>query len=140
MYRELLAMVYLCEQLNLTETSQQYQKYADELKAALHEHCWDERDGFYYSVDLNLLPIDPDQVLHQNMPRDWHCLIQRIGFWTGFMAMWAEVATQEQAERIVQEHFYNAKTFNAPYGIRSLSKMELPGAEHDCLAGKRDNY
>lgn len=124
MYRELLAMVYLCNQLNLTETSQQYQKYADELKAALQEHCWDERDGFYYSVDLNLLPIDPDQVLHQNMPRDWHCLIQRIGVWTGFMAMWAEVATPEQAERMVQEHFYNAKTFNAPYGIRSLSKME----------------
>lgn len=124
MYRELLAMVYLCERLNLEETSRQYQHFADGLKAAIREHCWDERDGFYYSVDLNLLPVDPDQVLHQNMPRDWPCLIQRIGVWSGFMAMWAGVATPEQAERMVAEHFQDPKTFNAPYGIRSLSKME----------------
>jgi putative isomerase len=124
MYRELLAMVYLSKQLDLDETAVQYQKYAEDLRESIREHCWDERDGFYYSVDLNLLPVDPDQVLHQNMPRDWHCLIQRIGVWSGFMAMWAEVATQEQAEIMVRKHFYNTETFNAPYGIRTLSRME----------------
>jgi putative isomerase len=44
--------------------------------------------------------------------------------WSGFMAMWAGIATPEQAKRMVEEHFKNEKTFNAPYGIRTLSKME----------------
>ena len=40
------------------------------------------------------------------------------------MALWAGLATPEQAERIVHDHYRNEKTFNAPYGVRSLSKME----------------
>lgn len=124
MYRELLAMVYISNQLKLDVIARKYQKRADDLKAAIRQNCWDERDGFYYSVDLNLLPVDPTQLLHKNMPRDWNSLIQRIGVWSGFMAMWAEVATPEEADRMVKENFYNEKTFNAPYGIRTLSKME----------------
>ena len=68
------------------------------LRAAIHEHCWDERDGFFYSVDLNLLPVESKRTfgLHQGMPRDWPCLIQRIGVWSGFLALWAGIATPEQ--------------------------------------------
>ncbi|MDD4921745.1 MAG: trehalase family glycosidase [Bacteroidales bacterium] len=125
MYKELKAMVYLCKQLNLDEIAPQYEKEANALKAAILENCWDERDGFYYSVDLNLLPVESDSwKLHSGAPRDWNCLIQRIGVWSGFMAMWADIATPEQAKRMVAEHYNNPKTFNAPYGVRSLSKME----------------
>jgi putative isomerase len=38
--------------------------------------------------------------------------------------MWSEVATPEQAKRMVEEHLKNPKTLGARYGIRSLSKME----------------
>jgi putative isomerase len=38
--------------------------------------------------------------------------------------MWCGIATSKQAKRIVKEHYKNKKTFNAPYGIRTLSKME----------------
>ena len=38
--------------------------------------------------------------------------------------MWAGIATPEQAARMVSEHFKNEKTFAAPYGIRTLSKLE----------------
>ncbi len=55
---------------------------------------------------------------------DWDCLIMRIGVWSGFMAMWAGIATPEQAKRMVEEHLKNEKTFCAPYGVRTLSKME----------------
>ena len=34
------------------------------------------------------------------------------------------IATPEQAERMVKEHLLNEKTFCAPYGVRTLSKME----------------
>lgn len=126
MYKELEAMAYLCERLNLGETSLQYRQNAADLKAAIQKHCWDERDGFFYSVDLNLLPVkQPDTFeRHSGMPRDWDCLIMRIGVWSGFLGMWSGIATPEQAERMVKEHFKNEKTFNAPYGVRTLSKME----------------
>lgn len=125
MYKELNAMVYLAKQLKLDEIALQYEKEAKNLKSSILENCWDERDGFFYSVDFNLLPVETDKwKLHGGAPRDWDCLIQRIGVWSGFMAMWADIATPEQAKRIVAEHFKNKNTFNAPYGIRTLSKME----------------
>ncbi len=40
------------------------------------------------------------------------------------MAMWAGIATPEQAERMVKEHYLNPKTFYAVAGVRTLSKME----------------
>ncbi len=126
MYRELLAMTYLCERLSLNEVGLQFSADAAALKAAVQEHCWDERDGFYYSVDLNLVPHrdEPAFTLHSGQLRDWECLIMRIGVWSGFLALWAGIATPEQAKRVAAEHFRNEKTFNAPFGVRSLSKME----------------
>ncbi len=124
MYKELLAMATLAEKLGLAEKQALYADLAEQLRAAVQENCWDERDGFYYSVDINLLPVDPAQPLHSGCPRHWNCLIQRIGVWSGFMAMWAGIATPEQARRMVAEHYKNEKTFAAPYGVRTLSKME----------------
>lgn len=126
MYRELLATVYLCKQLKLDEIANLYQKDADNLKKAIQEFCWDEWLGFFYSVDLNLEPVPTytNPALHMGQPRDWPCLIQRIGVWSGFLALWAEIATQEQAERVVKEHYNNQLTFNAPFGVRTLSKAE----------------
>jgi putative isomerase len=124
MHRELLAMAYLCGCLNLDEVGRQFRTHAEELKEAVREHCWDQRDGFFYNVDLNLRPVDNREWLHRGMPRGWDCLIQRIGVWSGFLALWAEIATPEQAERCVAEHYRNERTFNAPFGVRTLSKME----------------
>ncbi|HBE04028.1 MAG TPA: glycoside hydrolase family 37, partial [Spirochaetia bacterium] len=124
MYKELKALYYLCTCLNLDDTGKQYLKDAEILKNAILEHCWDERDGFFYSVDLNLLSNDKVETLHSGQPRDWDCLIQRIGVWSGFLALWAGVATKEQAERIVTGHYRNSKTFYAQFGVRTLSKME----------------
>lgn len=132
MYKELVAMAYLSGCLNLAEQKARYTSDAENLQTAIRNHCWDERDGFYYSVDLNLLPINNkpgkylglEFVLNSGHPRDYDCLIQRLGVWSGFLAMWTGIATKEQAKRIVEEHYKNEKTFNAPFGIRSLSKME----------------
>lgn len=124
MYKEILALVYLCNCLRMEEIGEQYQKDADQLLHSIQEHCWDERDGFFYSVDLHLLPVSHQYGLHCNQPRHWDCLVQRIGVWTGFMGLWAKIATPAQAERIVAEHYHNSKTFHAPFGVRSLSKME----------------
>lgn len=124
MYKELLATAELANMLGMAEKQGIYEKKADALKNAIQEHCWDERDGFFYNVDINLLPIDPTQKLHSGCPRHWSTLIQRIEVWACFMPMWAGIATEAQAERMVKEHYRNTATFNAPYGVRTLSKME----------------
>ncbi len=99
MLKELEAISYPCRRLELGEIAEHYQKDADDLREPVQEHCWDERDGFFYSVDLNLLPVEAKRTfgLHQGMPRDWPCVIQRIGVWSGFLALWAGLATAEQA-------------------------------------------
>ncbi|MDT8390174.1 MAG: trehalase family glycosidase [Lentisphaeria bacterium] len=124
MFRELEALAYLCECVDLGEVAAQYQKDADDLKAAILEYCWDERDGFFYSVDFNFVDPTLKPRRHGGQKRDWPCLIQRIGVWSGFLALWSGVATKEQAERVIAEHYRNDKTFNAPAGVRTLSKME----------------
>mgnify|MGYP001512252621 FL=1 len=133
MYRELQAMAYLAGCLNLDDIAVSFDKEAAVLKGKVQEHCWDPRDRFYYSVDLNLLPVEkpdikglyPGQLfLHVGQPRDYDCLIQRLSVWSGFMAMWAEIATPEQAKEIVRIHFHDTCSFNAPAGIRTLSPLE----------------
>jgi putative isomerase len=132
MYKELLAMAYVADRLALADEAARYNDMAAVLKKAVQEHCWDEKDGMYYSVDINLLPYtgEPEYifgkpfVLHEGAPRDYPCLIQRLGCWSGFMALWAGIATEQQAERMVKENLMDERTFCAPYGVRTLSKLE----------------
>lgn len=140
MFKELEAMAYICEKLKLSDKADFYRNEAENLKNAVSECCWDERMGFFFSVDFNLLPVDKSQFLHSGAPRHWDFLIQRIESWTGFMALWAGIATKEQAQRIVKEHFYNEKTFSSPSGIRSLAKTEKmytvkPSGNPSCWLG-----
>lgn len=124
MYMELRAVAKLGGLLGLENKRSAYEEKAENLKQAIQEHCWDERDGLFYNVDINLLPIDLTQKLHSGCPRHWSTLIQRIEVWTCFMPMWANIATPEQAERMVKGHYLDERTFHAPYGVRTLSKME----------------
>jgi len=125
MVKELEAMNYLCEKLGISEAGSIYQEEKDCLIKAIREHCYDERDGFFYNVDINLRKIDfeEDPMYHRGMPRHWDCLIQRIDVWSGFMALWSGVATKEQAARVVQR-YRDPKSFNCRGGIRTLSPQE----------------
>jgi hypothetical protein len=133
MYRELLAMEYLSKCLNMGEIGKKYKNEADRLCRAIREHCWDPRDKFYYSVDLNLLPVEKPQVdamhkgdffLHAGQPRNYDCLIQRFSVWSGFLAMWSGIATPEQAKLIVEKQYCDTMSFNSPCGVRTLSPLE----------------
>lgn len=124
MYKELLALSVIAEKLEFKDKAEIYNKKAVELKNAINSYCWDDKDGFYYSVDINLLPINPTQVLHKGAPRHWNCLIQRICVWTGFMAMWAGIADEKQAERMVKENYLNPNLYYANYGVYTLAPVE----------------
>lgn len=132
MYRELLAMAYLAERLSMTGDAKAYRQDAETLRDNIRKYCWDEKDGMYYSVDLNLreytgkpeIIFGKPFVLHEGAPRHYPCLIQRLGSWSGFMALWAGIATPEQAARMVKENLLDERTFWAPYGVRTLSRLE----------------
>ena len=133
MYRELLAMEYLARCLKMESIAEEFSREAKKIRESVREHCWDPRDMFYYSVDLNLLPrerpdikgVEPGNLfLHVGQPRTYDCLIQRLSVWSGFMAMWAGIATKEQAKEMVERHYKDTTSYNAPAGIRTLSPLE----------------
>ena len=138
MYKELQAACFLGETLGVDMSH--YRQEVEALKIAVRTHCYDEKDGFYYSVDLNLLPIDKSAPLHSGAPRHWDCLIQRIGCWSGFLALWSGIATNEQAERMVRENLLDKNAFWAPFGVRTLSRYEkmyavIPSGNPSCWLG-----
>lgn len=125
MIKEMEAMEYLCGALGMPQAGVHYSQEREALTAAVREHCYDERDGFFYNVDLNLREIDfeKDPFFHRGMPRHWDCLIQRIDVWSGFLALWAKAATEEQARRTVMR-YRDTETFNCRAGVRTLSCKE----------------
>lgn len=125
MVKELEAMAYLSGQLGMKDAAALYESEREKLVNSIREHCYDERDGFFYNVDINLREVkfSEGEFYHRGMPRHWECLIQRIDVWSGFMALWAGIATEEQAARVV-ERYRDRKSFNCEAGIRTLSAQE----------------
>jgi putative isomerase len=123
LYRELLAYADLLERSTERVAATEYRRKASDLADAVNTHLWDERDGTYYSADLALRPIDPDDWLHAGAPRSWHSLLLRIDSWSSFVPMWAGLASAEQAVRML-DRINDDRTFRAAYGIRSLSRLE----------------
>ena len=122
MYKEIDAMCYICSLLKVD--NEKYKNEKENLYTAIQKQLWDERNGLFYSADLNLVPVSREKELHSGCPRHWECLIQRIDIWSVFLAMWAGIATEEQAKRMVCENMINKDMFSARYGIRTLSKLE----------------
>jgi putative isomerase len=123
LYRELLAYGYLLEELDRLPDSIRWRRRAQDLADSIDRHCWDERDGTFYSADLALRPIEHGEWLHSGAPRSWSSLLLRVDSWSSFLPMWAGLASQEQAERMV-ERIRDRRTFAANYGIRTLSRLE----------------
>jgi putative isomerase len=123
LYRELLAYAYLIEELGDPTEAIRRRRQAQDLAAAMSTHLWDERDGTFYSADLALRPIDPGDWLHRGAPRSWASLLLRVDSWPSFLPLWAGMASQAQAEAMV-ERVRDPRTFRATYGIRSLSRLE----------------
>lgn len=48
----------------------------------------------------------------------------RILGWSGMLALWAGVASPEQAARMVETHLRNTDTLGCAHGVRTLSRLE----------------
>jgi putative isomerase len=99
---------------------------ADALGVAMRKLCWDPRDRFFYTVDVQcrdrraeLIPAVPP-----GMAMSWQSLPLRIEVFTGFMPLWCGVATEKQAGELVRLHYLSDDRFRANYGVRTLSLRE----------------
>lgn len=124
-YQDLKAAAELAERLHHAEIHARLSSRAEALGNAIQRHCWDPRDRFFYTADVQcvdrrakLIPAIP-----RGMDMSWSSIPLRIQTFTGFLPMWCKLASREQAAELV-EHLQNPKTFAAEYGVRTLSAAE----------------
>lgn len=99
-----------------------YLRKAEELTGAIHKECWDKRDGFFYSVDVDI-KLRKFDWFHQGLGVFWNTLPIKIRTWSGFIPMWAGIATKEQAASLVS-HMFDENTFYSDFGVTTLAKDE----------------
>lgn len=122
MCMELQAMSKIAEGLGNREDENLYRKKREKLVLAINRQCWDERDKFFYSVDVDIKTRKYDW-FHQGLGVFWQSLPIRIQAWSGFIPMYADIASKEQAAALA-EHMQDTRSFWAPYGIRTLDRRE----------------
>lgn len=99
-----------------------FREEARSLITAIQSECWDKRDAFFYSADVDIR-TRKFEWFHQGLGVFWKTLPIKIRAWSGFLPMLAGFATSEQAEQLVR-HAKDENTFYSPYGIASLAKDE----------------
>lgn len=123
MYEELNSVANLADLLGKEEIKDLYLSKAEALKKAIRSECFDEVDGFFYSVDLSLRKVDKNMWLHSGQVRFWHSLPLKITTWAGMLPLWNKIASKEEAARVVGR-YQNKDGLFSPYGIRSVAKNE----------------
>jgi len=107
LYLECLAFAAMCEHRGSVDMATEYRNNAEIRKNAVLG-MWDENDGFFYDRD----------------ERDGSVI--RVKSASGLTPLWAGIATEKQAERLVREHIMNPDEFWRGYPIPALAGTE-PG-------------
>jgi putative isomerase len=124
-YQDLQAAAELASRLHRPTERAHFAAQAAALGDAIQRHCWDPRDRFFYTADVQC--VDRRAELIPNIPRgmdmSWSSIPIRIQTFTGFLPMWCGLASAEQS-RALLEHASNPQTFAAGFGVRTLSAAE----------------
>ncbi|MCF7816417.1 MAG: hypothetical protein K9M54_00915 [Kiritimatiellales bacterium] len=124
-YQDLLAAAELAGRLGRAEDRILLSQRAQELGKCIQKYCWDRRDGFYYTVDVQCVDRRAELIPHLplGMDMEWQCLPLKVQSFAGFMPLWCGLATEAQAEILVRQYLNDA-SFHAACGVRSLSAEE----------------
>jgi putative isomerase len=125
-YRDLLAGAELAGKIGRDSDSVTLRAQAAEIASAVQRECWDETDGFFYSVDVSCNDHRGRYLpgLKKGMPMTWQAMPLKVKMFTGFLPMWCGIATPVQARRLVAKHLQNNAEFLGNWGIRSMAKEE----------------
>ncbi len=126
LYKDLKTAAELCNKGGGEKRSQKLGAQADRLGASIRRHCWDEQDGFFYSVDTQCRDhradlIPPDQP--RGMDMSWNCLPLKVKMFHGFLPLWCGLASEAQAQAMVRRYL-TAEHFLGDAGCRTLSRQE----------------
>lgn len=122
MVKELESAAELFASWDLPEDRAACVQKRQRLVESIQKECWDERDGFFYSVDVDVR-TRPFDWFHKGLGVFWHSLPIKIRAWSGFIPLYAGFAAESQAERM-RRHALDTSTFCAPYGICTLARDE----------------
>jgi putative isomerase len=122
MVMELRAMAAILSGLGDDPAAAAYEAKGRELAARIQAECWDPRDRFFYSVDVDIKTRQYDW-FHKGLGVFWKTLPIKIRAWTGFLPLAAGFATEEQAASLLG-HALDPATFCSPFGIASLAMDE----------------
>jgi putative isomerase len=125
-YQDLLASAELARRLGRSADHDRLARQAEEWAQGIQRFCWDPRDSYYYSVDVQC--VDRRTQLIPTVPRgmdmSWRCLPMRIQMFTGFLPLWCGIAPQQNADKLISTNYLADDRFCAPWGTRSLSSRE----------------
>jgi len=124
-YQDLKAAAELALRLKMIDQHTSMSARARKIGAAIQRHCWDPRDRFFYTADVQCSDRRAELIpnIARGMAMSWSSIPIRIQTFTGFLPMWCGLSTTQQAADLVG-HMLNQKTFHGTYGVRSLSASE----------------
>lgn len=125
-YRDLRAAAELARRLHRAKDEQRLSAQARQLGEQIQRYCWDPRDRFYYTVDVQCVDRRAELIpnVKRGMDMSWACLPLRIQMFTGFLPLWCGIATPQQASELVRQNYLADDRFRAAAGVRSLSSQE----------------
>lgn len=121
-YADLNAAIACAQRAGEAALASRWSTRASQLAQAIRTHCWDERDQFFYSLDVQCADHRASLIpwAQPGLPLAWPALPIRIQMFTGFLPLWCGIASPGQAASL-RQHATNPATFCAPGGIRSLA-------------------
>ncbi len=125
-YEDLKSAAALAGKLNRPEDQQRLSAQARTLAENIQTYCWDPRDSYYYTVDVQC--VDRRRELIPNvkpgMDMSWQCLPLRVQTFTGFLPLWCGLAKPDNARQLVQTNYLADDRLRGNWGVRSLSARE----------------
>lgn len=125
-YRDLQATAELARRLNRPADATKLAAQAETLGANLLKYSWDPRDRFFYTVDTQCVDKRAELIVNvkRGMDMSWKSIPLRIQTFTGFLPLWCQLATKEQAAALVATNYVADQRFRGDWGVRSLSSLE----------------
>lgn len=126
-YEDVWAVYALAEKLGATaEIRDKLYLRARSLSSAIQSNCWDERDAFFYTADVQVEDRRAELIpnVKPGMATTWSSLSLRYQVFTGFLPLWCGIAPPWNAKALVRRNYLADDRFRASYGVRTLSKLE----------------
>ncbi len=125
-YQDLLASAELARRLGRPADHDRLSSHAKEIAKRIQTFCWDPRDNYYYTVDVQCVDRRAELIpsVRRGMDMSWRCLPMRIQMFTGFLPLWCGIAPQQNAQKLVSTNYLADDRLCARWGARSLSDRE----------------